>query len=80
MPAGRFSPQETNYARQAIERSLERTRRANVARKRLADALRVTLEMFEAHPELKEIDATWPRGSVYGVVKLAVDTIHEADL
>lgn len=80
MPAGRFSPQETSYARKSIERSLDRQRNANSARKQLADALHAAVEMFESHPELKEIDAAFPRGSVYGIVKAAVERIHEANL
>jgi hypothetical protein len=43
------------------------------------DALRVTVEFFDADPNLKETRASeFPRGSVYGIVKAALDRAEEA--
>jgi hypothetical protein len=45
----------------------------------IIDALRVTVEFFDAHPELKEIRAAEsPRGSVYTIVKAALGRAEEA--
>ena len=38
------------------------------------------LAMFEERPELKEIDASWPQGSVYGLVVAAIARKQEAGL
>ena len=39
---------------------------------KMLDALQTTFDMFEKHIELKEIDAEFPRGSVWGIVKAAL--------
>jgi hypothetical protein len=41
------------------------------------DAMRVTVQFFEAHPELKEIRAEFPRGPVYSIVKAALGRYEE---
>jgi len=50
------------------------------ARKQIIRALELALEMFESHPELKEIDTAWPGGSVYGCVKAAYERRQEAGI
>jgi hypothetical protein len=57
-----------------------------LARIQLVDALETVLEMFETNSTLpagrtlQELDAAFPCGSVYGIVKAAVARIQEARL
>jgi hypothetical protein len=62
------------------DRAIVAQENQKLARIQLVDALVATLEMFDAQPELQEIDAAFPRGSVYGIVKAAVARIQEARL
>ena len=86
MPAGRFSSQETSWARQNIERAITAQENQKLARIQLVDALETVLEMFETNSTLpagrtlQQIDAAFPRGTVYGIVKAAVARIQEARL
>lgn len=45
----------------------------NSSAKQAKDALLEVYEMFMRHPELQEIDGSFPRGSVFGIVKAALE-------
>jgi hypothetical protein len=64
----------------SIDRAVVAQENQKLARIQLVDALNTALDMFKDHPELREIDAAFPRGSVYGIVKAAVARIQEARL
>jgi len=42
------------------------------------EALKTVLNMMEQQPELKEIDAEFPRGSVFGIVRAAYENAQMA--
>jgi hypothetical protein len=80
MPAGKFSRAEANYAIQGIHRAITAQENQKLARIQIEDALRTVLEAFELGHLDKEVDAEFPRGSVYGIVKAAYARIEEARL
>ena len=80
MPEGRFSPQETAHARKLIDRAITAQENQKLARIQLVDALETVIEAFENGALDKEVDAEYPRGSVYGIVKAAYARLQEARL
>ena len=66
--------------RSSYERSIVAQENQKLARIQIMDALQTALDFFDRHPELKEIDADYPRGSVYGIVRAACERIQEARL
>jgi hypothetical protein len=47
------------------------------AKEQVVDALRVVLDIFEKHTSLKQMDAEWPRGSVFGIVLAAYEKAQQ---
>ena len=68
----------------AISAAYNRMHTAARNQKRAQELITRTLDevlaMFEARPELNEIDASWPQGSVYGLVVAAIAHKQEAGL